>query len=326
METLPSTPLPVVAGHRGWRFAQRAAVVALAVVGVLVVVAPDPVLDLFWSGVVPLLPVLFLVHPGLWRNVCPLATLGMGPEREDASPAVDSAARACALLLLLIPLRPLGLDGSALASAGLLVAATAGALAGRRRPRKAGFCNSWCPILPVERLYGQRPLIQLSNPRCPSCTVCTPRGCLDLSPDAASAQLLGPGRRGWRWLLTPLGAFAAAFPGVVTTFFLLPAEPGALEAYGRILAGGAVSWVVLSAAIRVSGASWRTAFPALGALAAGPYLWFALPGVAQAWGLGVSPPLAGSLGVLLVAGWWVHAWRTRAVRIPRLPAERPSEA
>ena len=37
---------------------------------------------------------------------------------------------------------------------------------GRRGERKAGFCNALCPILPVERLYGQAPLVAAGNPRC----------------------------------------------------------------------------------------------------------------------------------------------------------------
>ncbi len=322
METLPSSSLPVVPSHRGWRLAQRVAVAGFVAAFALVLAAPDPVLTLFWSGVVPLLPVLFLVHPAIWRNVCPLATLGMGPE--GGRLPGDSTATACLILLLLIPLRPVVLETSALASAGLLAVAGAGALVGRRYARKGGFCNSWCPILPVERLYGQRPLMGVSNPRCPTCTVCTPRGCLDLSTDAAAAQLLGRERHGWRWIFTPLGAFAAAFPGVVTAFFLLPEEPGAWDAYRRILAGGGASWVLAALAVWIVRPPWRAALPTLGALAAGPYLWFALPGVVRAWGIPLDPRIAGAAGVLFVAAWWLHAWRTRGVRIPRLSEPRAS--
>lgn len=271
--------------------------------------APERVLPLFWSGVVPLLPVLFLLNPGLWRNVCPLATLGMGPDDGAPGAAERTLSRACLLLLVLLPLRPLGLEGSALASTGLLAAAGAGAVLGRGRARKAGFCNTWCPVLPVERLYGQRPLLSLENPRCPTCTLCTPRGCLDLSPRAASAQLLGPGRRSSAWLTSSLGAFAAAFPGVVLAFFLLPPDPGVARAYGQVALGGGVSWAVLGGAVALGGVGWRLAFPTLGALAAGPYLWFALPGVAVAWGVPWAADGLRYAGVALVAVWWIQALR-----------------
>ena len=36
---------------------------------------------------------------------------------------------------------------------------------------KAGFCNAMCPVLPVERLYCQSPLIDVPNPRCVPCTI-----------------------------------------------------------------------------------------------------------------------------------------------------------
>lgn len=271
-----------------------------------------------WSGVVPLLPVLFLLHPGLWRNVCPLATLGMGPEAGEGAVG-DGVGWACLLLLVLLPLRPLGLDGSGAASAGLLLAVAGGAAAGRRRPRKAGFCNRWCPLLPVERLYGQRPLLELSNPRCPRCTLCTPRGCLDLSPRAATAQLLGADRRTHRWLLTPLGAFAAAFPGVVLAFFLLPAEPAVARAYGQVALGGAASWGLVGAALRITRAGWQEAFPALGALSAALYLGFALPGAAGAWGVPEAAPWAGGAGVALAAAWGIRALRSARPAAPRIP-------
>ena len=84
---------------------------------------------------------------------------------------------------------------------------------------KAGFCNSICPVLPVERLYGQAPLATLSNPRCPDCTLCTPRGCIDLSPSKSVAQTFGPVRRSQAWLFTSFGVFAGSFPGFVLGYF-----------------------------------------------------------------------------------------------------------
>ena len=32
-----------------------------------------------WKVVIPLLPLLFLVAPGLWRNICPLAASNQTP-------------------------------------------------------------------------------------------------------------------------------------------------------------------------------------------------------------------------------------------------------
>lgn len=297
--------------RRAWLTLQRAAVAVLGAALVAFAVAPEVSLPLFWSGVLPLLPLTFLIHPGLWRNVCPLATLGMGPDDLRSGPVDEAGARAVLVLLLLVPLRPLGLETSALASGGLLLAATAAAFAGRSRARKAGFCNSWCPILPVERLYGQLPLTEVENPRCPECTVCTPRGCLDLSIDSAAAQMLGRGRRGHGWLFSGLGGFAAAFPGVVIAFFALPPDPGALRAYGQVIGAGAASWGLCAALVRLLGLPWRIALPTLAALAAGPYAWFALGDVAVTWGVPGAAPWAGLTGATFVTLWWTRAMRRR---------------
>ena len=309
MATLPRAELPVASRHRLWRLLQAAAVAALVAVLVACALLPERALPFLWSGLIPLLPSLFLVHPGLWRNVCPLATLGMGTDEKPVPAGPTSLFVAVAVLVALIPLRPLGLETGALASGGLLAGAAAAALIGRARPRKAGFCNGWCPVLPVERLYGQRPLIQLENPRCPSCTVCTPRGCLDLSPSAATAQMLGYGRKGHRWLLSGLGAFGAAFPGVVVAFYLLPPEPSPVQAYGQVILWGAASWVAAGATVLLTRARWQVALPSFAALAAGAFQWFALPGVAEAWGIpGAGMALRGA-GLLLVTVWWFGALR-----------------
>ncbi len=297
----------MVPRRRMWSLLQGVALLGLAGTFVAFALLPDPSLTLFWTGIVPLLPILFLIHPGLWRNVCPLATLGMGPGTAPQGPVDSLGWKALALLLLLIPLRPLGMEESALASAGLLGAAVGGALLGRRFSRKAGFCNGWCPVLAVERLYGQSPLVELENPRCPKCTVCTPRGCLDLSTRAATAQMLGPGRRGAGWLMTPLGIFAVVFPGVVVGFFTLPTGASPMETYGWVLGGGLLTGLTLGAVSWAARLPWRVGMPTLGALAAGAYLWFALPGMAQAWGApGLGTPLAW-IGVGLAAVWWGRA-------------------
>lgn len=324
---LPRTSLPVLTPRAAtrWTLVQRAAVVVLVSLPVAFLAAPEVVLSRFWSGVVPLLPVLFLINPALWRNVCPLATAGTGPDRPGraAGPAPFGESRATELglviLLLLIPLRPVGLEESALASSGLVLLLAGGALVGRRSPRKGGFCNGWCPVLAVERLYGQVHLLPVANARCPECTTCTPDGCIDLSVRAAQAQLLGPGRSSREWLLSPWGMFMAAFPGVIVTFFLMDALPAAggsnpsplVQAYGWTIWGGASSWVAAWLILRATRVPWRVATLLLGGLSAALFLWFALPGVAAAWGAThlVGQVLRGC-GLLLVLLWLGTGLRT----------------
>ena len=44
-------------------------------------VMPDLALKVWWGFVIPVLPLVFFVAPGLWRNICPLATVNQTPRR-----------------------------------------------------------------------------------------------------------------------------------------------------------------------------------------------------------------------------------------------------
>src|SRR5690606_38788772 len=75
-----------------WRTAQA---VGLALTVVLLTglwAAPQPTLRVLWYAVIPLLPAVFLVQPGLWRNVCPLATLSTLPGRRTRGLKLDARA------------------------------------------------------------------------------------------------------------------------------------------------------------------------------------------------------------------------------------------
>ena len=61
-----------------WRVARAVAIGTFATLIPALALGSDSLPRLLWQGVVPLLPLVFLVHPGIWRNVCPLATLGTG--------------------------------------------------------------------------------------------------------------------------------------------------------------------------------------------------------------------------------------------------------
>ena len=61
-----------------WRALRVAAVGVFLAIAMASIVAPDDTLILFWGVLVPVLPLVFLVAPGSWRNVCPLAALNQG--------------------------------------------------------------------------------------------------------------------------------------------------------------------------------------------------------------------------------------------------------
>lgn len=308
----------------GWRAAQAAALLGLVGAGVALVAVPALGLRLVWGAAVPLLPAVFLLTPALWRNICPLATLGDG--RAPALPPAPATIHASAgqrsrggaiaranslgivLLLALLPARRLLLNESALATLVLVaLAALAAWLLGRRGERKAGFCNALCPILPVERLYGQAPLLAPGNPRCRPCTVCTTRGCLDLAGRKAVAQALGPARRTAAWLREPFGAFAAAFPGLVLAYGLAPMlVDGVAATVGLFVGLGLGSWLVVLAAATAFRLPSTVLVPASAVAAAAAYYWFAGPDVGQAWGI-PALGLVVRLGGLGVVGAWAVA-------------------
>jgi len=170
-----------------WKVAQFLGVVLTVVLLAGLYREPDLTLKILWNAVIPLLPAVFLVQPEIWRNACPLATLnvlsGRRAGKRTLSPEAARRFGAVGIVLLfaMVPARRFlfNTDGTALAITITAVAVLALVL-GFVFDMKAGFCNALCPVLPVERLYGQRPLFKVPNAHCKPCTLCTRRGCIDL--------------------------------------------------------------------------------------------------------------------------------------------------
>jgi hypothetical protein len=73
------TQLPQRVPQWVW-YAARMLTVGLALGVILTLfVRPDTGLFVFWRLMVPVLPLLFFVAPGLWRNICPMAAVNQTP-------------------------------------------------------------------------------------------------------------------------------------------------------------------------------------------------------------------------------------------------------
>jgi hypothetical protein len=310
-----------------WKLAQAIGVVlTVGLVGGLLV-APELSLDVLWNGAVPLLPAVFLVSPPLWRNVCPLATLNMltGRRREERRRSAGAirhwSAFGILLLLVMVPARRLvfNADGTVLAATVVAVGGLA-LILGLFFACKSGFCNTICPVAPVERLYGQRPLVRIGNPRCVPCTGCTEAGCPDRTPLTAAEEIVGvvPGAR---WLVTPFGAFAAAFPGFVLAYFLLGdgSWADAPLVYGSILAGMLTSYAVFALLAVVGGVAREPLILGAAALAISLYYWMGAPAITTAWDL----PSSFTAGVRVLALSLVGVWLWKA---PRQASVQPAAA
>ncbi len=320
---MSQTVIPVVnpSGIRA-RLWQVGQVLVLAITGVLLwglLARPEPALGLLWNVLIPVLPAVFLLHPTIWRNVCPLATVNLlsghrRGHRTLAGPESKVAGTLGIVLLAgLVPARHFlfNHNGAALAITILIVVALA-LILGSLFTAKAGFCNAVCPVLPVERLYGQRPMVEVANARCAPCTLCTQRGCMDLAPTKSIPQILGAARRGSRWWLTPFGLFAAAFPGFIVGYFTVEEaqQSAALSVYLHVLGWAAVSMLVVVAVTYLRRGRNERLVLGLAAVSAALYYWFAAPGVVDQLSLSQAGTISLRVTALaFIAVWWWQALR-----------------
>ena len=322
-------PAPLTAP---WRIAQALSVgTALGVVALLIV-RPALGLYLTWSVLVPLVPLSLLLAPQVWRNLCPIAVvhqlplhLGVGGRRRlSASLQRCAPLVAIALFVAIVPLRLVVLDASGPALAGFVVAVLAAAvLGGVLVTGKGGWCATVCPVLPVERLYGQEPIVDAPHAHCAVCTGCI-RSCYDLKPERSLDELVEGRKPGV--LRRPMGVFAVAFPGFVLGYFTLAsgaeaAGAGALEIYAWVLAFAAASALLGGAVQRGARVSDRGMVRASAALAAGAYYWFSVPGLfASAHDvLGVPTASGVVLAVRVACVVVAAAWFARASLVSRPP-------
>src|SRR5690349_1910909 len=62
-----------------WQFAQVMALAAGIFIWGALILKPTLGLHLLWNVLIPIAPALFVLAPGVWRNLCPLGTLSLAP-------------------------------------------------------------------------------------------------------------------------------------------------------------------------------------------------------------------------------------------------------
>ena len=272
--------------HPIWRWAQVLVWGAGMFIWVALLWKPRLGLHLLWNVLIPIAPALFVVAPGVWRNLCPLGTLSLAPNHFGLSQGklISRVWRgrlylgALILLFLVVPLRRAFLDTNGPLLAGVLCAVGLLAIAlGFVFNWRSGWCSSLCPVYPVELLYGSHPLLSVSNAHCPRCTSCV-APCSDSTVARTPAMAVGTKLGRWVGLV-----LTGCFPGFVFGWYQVPTYSG-WEGIGHLDRVYAIPYamagVTLALYLALRTVWWRKERLIASVFAAAAimtYYWFRLP-------------------------------------------------
>lgn len=220
-----------------WMVARLFTVAAYLALAVTMVLRPATGVFWFFHIIVPLWPGLFLVAPGLWRNVCPLAATNQIPRTLGftRAAAVPDFIRkrgfliASALFLGIAGARIAGLDRNGPLMATVLIGAATAALVGGLLFRgKSGWCSTICPLLPLQRAYGRTPFVAVPNAYCKPCLGCA-KNCYDARTRSAWEADMSDDEPAWSSSRT---LFVAVLPGFIVGFFTMSGQ-SAIPLYER---------------------------------------------------------------------------------------------
>ncbi|MCW5634145.1 MAG: FAD-dependent oxidoreductase, partial [Rubrivivax sp.] len=267
-----------------WVTLRAASLVAALGLAATLLVLPELGLLLFWGLVIPVVPALLVIAPGLWRQVCPMAALNQLPRAvnrsrgADLPPAARDAAFTVALALFIgaVALRQPWLNQHG-PSVGVLVLVllVAAFVGGWLYKGRSGWCGTFCPLGPIQRTYGQAPLVLVRNGYCEPCLGCQ-KNCYDFNPRAAVfSDVYDDDAR----YAAQRRLFMGLLPGLLLGYFL--AAPlgvqGTAAGFGLLLAAAAGSAGVYGLAVAFApGNPYRVSL-AFGAAAITIFYFFAGP-------------------------------------------------
>jgi hypothetical protein len=119
---LPANGRTVDPKHRRiWAVLQAAMLLVGVVLVGLLLFWPEAGIALMWNFLIPIAPGLVTIAPGLWRNICPMATFHLLPQnlgitRNIRMPEWGAAAlgvTSVTLLFVIVPMRRIGLNVTA---------------------------------------------------------------------------------------------------------------------------------------------------------------------------------------------------------------------
>lgn len=248
---------------------------------VVLFVRPDVGLFFFWRIMIPMVPLLFFVAPALWRNICPMAALNQTPRLFGFTKGLTAPPWmqrygyliAITLFLVLVSTRKVLFNTNGPALAVLILASlTAAFVMGNLFRGKSGWCSSICPLLPVQRIYGQTPFVNVTHAHCEPCLGCT-KNCYDLNPKNAYLADLYDDDRHFALFRR---AFVGLFPGFILAFYMVPNPPAipVWQMYAMLAAAGAFSMMTFFAVEAITRHTGSKITVIYGALALNLYYWF----------------------------------------------------
>lgn len=252
---------------------------------IIMIFIPSLGVTLFWNILIPIAPALLVVGAGIWRNICPLATTAMIPDRLGISKKIKLSANqqqtlqllGLTGLLLIIPLRHVLFNTSGQATALIIISLSVIAFsAGLIFESKSAWCSGLCPIHPVEKLYGSGVAFSMPNVQCSSCVKCSVP-CPDSTKNLTPFALKSTNSRLFENLLV------GAFPGYIWGWFQVPDYPAtfALQNYFSVysypLLGGFMTLSLYIFLKRRYQNNKKVIMSFFAAAAVSCYYWFRLP-------------------------------------------------
>lgn len=210
--------------HR-WKISQFLIWLAGLLIIVSLWIKPAIGLIALWDVLIPLAPLIMVLAPGVWRNVCPLSSVSLISlhvglsRRKRLSRTVQArlAVIGALLLLLIIPLRHLFFNTSGTATMILLLGlSTMAFICGLLYDWKSAWCAGLCPVHQVEKLYGCRGVQSYPNAHCHNCYNCS-IPCPDSTVDFFNAH-----KKVTKTNQISQEVFCGGFPGYVWGWFQIP--------------------------------------------------------------------------------------------------------
>lgn len=264
------------------KIASVISIIILVIVLTALAVYPALGLKLIWGLIIPVAPLLFFLVPNAWVSLCPFAIIQSIPHRLNISKKKELSEKQThwlrlfgwALLFTMVPARHLLFNHDAvIVLLTVLLLAVIVLFCGYYYKGLSGWCMGFCPIRPVEMMYGQ---FTLERCRPEACTICDNCNVNCSRKNVQIPKILEANNSRFKYIIF-------TFPGFVLGYYLTGPEMGAFSLYGVIYGLSLISLILFFFLDRYC--PNIKVFNQTIILALIIYYAFAVPGIAGLWDL-----------------------------------------